>query len=92
MGCSSVTSRPGARAAPGYLAALSFGVGLLIGDAAGTAAHIDIGQVLAGSFSLTVFFTLFVVPSIYMLVARDHSKDRHASSDSSPPPPLGIST
>jgi hypothetical protein len=22
------------------------------------------------------FFTLFVIPSIYMLVARDHAKDR----------------
>jgi multidrug efflux pump len=29
-----------------------------------------------GGLFIGTFFTLFVVPSIYMLVARDHSKDR----------------
>jgi hypothetical protein len=32
------------------------------------------------------FFTLFVVPSIYMLVARDRAKDRQARADEVNPP------
>ena len=43
---------------------------------AGAAARNSIGVVLVGGLFIGTFFTLFVVPSIYMLVARDHSKDR----------------
>ena len=43
---------------------------------AGAAARNSIGLVLVGGLFVGTFFTLFVVPSIYMLVARDHSKDR----------------
>jgi len=32
--------------------------------------------VLVGGMAIGTFFTLFVIPSIYMLVARDHAKDR----------------
>jgi multidrug efflux pump len=32
--------------------------------------------VLVGGMFVGTLFTLFVVPSIYMLVARDHTKDR----------------
>ena len=53
---------------------------------AGAAARNSIGLVLVGGMAVGTFFTLFVVPSIYMLVARDHSKDRDASSDESHPP------
>jgi multidrug efflux pump len=53
---------------------------------AGAAARNSIGLVLVGGMAVGTLFTLFVVPSIYMLVARDHSKDRHASSDESLPP------
>jgi multidrug efflux pump len=31
--------------------------------------------VLVGGMAVGTLFTLFVIPSIYMLVARDHSKD-----------------
>jgi multidrug efflux pump len=31
--------------------------------------------VLVGGMAIGTFFTLFVIPSIYMLVARDHAKD-----------------
>jgi multidrug efflux pump len=32
--------------------------------------------VLVGGLFVGTFFTLFIVPSIYMLIARDHTKDR----------------
>jgi multidrug efflux pump len=41
----------------------------------GAAARNSIGLVLVGGMSVGTLFTLFVIPSIYMLVARDHSKD-----------------
>ena len=43
---------------------------------AGAAARNSIGLVLVGGMAIGTVFTLFVIPSIYMLVARDHSKDR----------------
>jgi len=43
---------------------------------AGAAARNSIGLVLVGGMAVGTFFTLFVIPSIYMLVARDHSSDR----------------
>ena len=45
---------------------------------AGAAARNSIGLVLVGGMFVGTLFTLFVVPSIYMLVARDHSRDREA--------------
>jgi multidrug efflux pump len=50
---------------------------------AGAAARNSIGLVLVGGMAVGTFFTLFVVPSIYMLVARDRAKDRQAESDES---------
>jgi multidrug efflux pump len=46
----------------------------------GAAARNSIGVVLVGGLFIGTLFTLFVVPSIYMLVARDHSKDRQGDS------------
>ena len=45
---------------------------------AGAQARNSIGLVLVGGMAIGTLFTLFVVPSIYMLVARDHSKDAEA--------------
>ncbi|MBI5559495.1 MAG: efflux RND transporter permease subunit [Deltaproteobacteria bacterium] len=42
---------------------------------AGAAARNSIGLVLVGGITVGTLFTLFIVPSIYMLVARDHAKD-----------------
>ena len=42
---------------------------------AGAAARNSIGLVLVGGMFIGTLFTLFVVPSIYMLIARDHGKD-----------------
>ncbi len=42
----------------------------------GAAARNSIGLVLVGGMFVGTLFTLFVVPSIYMLVAKDHGRDR----------------
>ena len=34
---------------------------------------------LVGGIAIGTAFTLFVIPSVYMLLARDHSKDRDAA-------------
>jgi len=47
---------------------------------AGAAARNSIGLVLVGGMFIGTLFTLFVVPSIYMLIARDHSKDREVDA------------
>jgi len=49
---------------------------LTLVSGAGAAARNSIGLVLVGGMTIGTIFTLFVVPSIYMLVARDHSRDR----------------
>jgi len=49
---------------------------LTLVSGAGAAARNSIGLVLVGGMAIGTLFTLFVVPSIYMLVAKDHSKDR----------------
>ncbi len=48
---------------------------LTLVSGAGAAARNSIGLVLVGGMAVGTFFTLFVIPSIYMLVARDHAKD-----------------
>jgi multidrug efflux pump len=42
----------------------------------GAAARNSIGRVLVGGMSIGTAFTLFVVPSLYVLLARDHSRER----------------
>jgi multidrug efflux pump len=48
---------------------------------AGAAARNSIGLVLVGGMSIGTLFTLFVVPSIYMLIAKDHTHDRVKAAD-----------
>ena len=45
---------------------------------AGAAARNSIGLVLVGGMFIGSLFTLFIIPSIYMLVARDHGRDRES--------------
>jgi len=45
---------------------------------AGAEARNSIGLVLVGGMAVGTFFTLFVIPSIYMLIARDH---KHEAAD-----------
>jgi multidrug efflux pump len=46
---------------------------------AGAAARNSIGLVLVGGMFIGTLFTLFVVPSIYMLIARDHGRERESA-------------
>jgi multidrug efflux pump len=48
---------------------------LVLVTGAGAAARNSIGLVLVGGMAIGTVFTLFVVPAIYMLVARDHRKE-----------------
>jgi len=41
--------------------------------------------VLVGGMAVGTLFTLFVVPSIYMLVARDHGQDRLSETNTDTP-------
>ncbi|HEX9778201.1 MAG TPA: efflux RND transporter permease subunit [Geopsychrobacteraceae bacterium] len=43
---------------------------------AGAAARNSIGLVLVGGMAIGSLFTLFIIPSLYMLIAKDHSADR----------------
>ena len=43
---------------------------------AGAAARNSIGLVLVGGMAIGTLFTLFIIPSIYMLVAKDHRQDQ----------------
>jgi multidrug efflux pump len=53
---------------------------------AGAEARNSIGLVLVGGMAVGTFFTLFVIPSIYMLVARDrHREQVQAATESSVP-------
>ncbi|HEY2514995.1 MAG TPA: efflux RND transporter permease subunit [Polyangiaceae bacterium] len=45
---------------------------------AGAVARNSIGIVLVGGMSIGTLFTLFVVPSVYVLFAKDHRKDNEA--------------
>jgi multidrug efflux pump len=47
---------------------------------AGAAARNSIGLVLVGGMTVGTFFTLFVIPSIYMLIARDQKNQVAAAS------------
>ena len=47
---------------------------LILVTGAGAEARNSIGLVLVGGMAIGTLFTLFVIPSIYMLIARDYSK------------------
>jgi multidrug efflux pump len=53
---------------------------LTLVSGAGAAARNSIGLVLVGGMAVGTFFTLFVIPCIYMLIARDHSRDRDGAA------------
>ncbi len=47
---------------------------LILVTGAGAAARNSIGLVLVGGMALGTLFTLFIIPSIYMLIAKDQSR------------------
>lgn len=54
---------------------------LTLVSGAGAEARNSIGLVLVGGMFIGTLFTLFVIPSIYMLIARDHGKDRETKTE-----------
>ena len=57
---------------------------------AGAVARNSIGIVLVGGMSIGTLFTLFVVPSVYVLIARDHRAERKSAAESEPEPALEV--
>ncbi|HEY0710771.1 MAG TPA: efflux RND transporter permease subunit, partial [Polyangia bacterium] len=49
---------------------------LTLVDGPGAAARNSIGIVLVGGMAIGTIFTLFVVPSVYVLIAKDHRQER----------------
>jgi len=54
---------------------------LIFATGAGAGARNSIGIVLVLGMAIGTIFTLFVLPSVYMLIAKDHSKDKLAAED-----------
>lgn len=50
---------------------------LIFADGAGAGARNAIGLVLVCGMAIGTMFTLYVLPSVYMLLAKDHSKTQH---------------
>lgn len=54
---------------------------LVLVSGAGAAARNSIGLVLVGGMAVGTVFTLFVIPSIYMLIARQHNREVAGASE-----------
>ncbi len=59
---------------------------LTLVSGAGAEARNSIGLVLVGGMTVGTFFTLFVIPCIYMLIARDHKNQAAAEPQAIPLP------
>jgi multidrug efflux pump len=66
---------------------------LTLVSGAGAAARNSIGLVLVGGMTIGTIFTLFIVPSLYMLIAKEHhehalseAEDEQPSEDAEPTP------
>jgi multidrug efflux pump len=57
---------------------------LTLVDGAGAAARNSIGLVLVGGMTIGTVFTLFIVPSLYVLIARDHKAAKTHSDNGQP--------
>ena len=70
-------------------AAMALGVlPLVIADGAGAVGRNHMGIVIFWGISIGTLFTLFVVPAMYMLLARDHHKEAaKRNADAAPPVP-----
>ncbi|KEA63384.1 RND multidrug efflux transporter [Marinobacterium lacunae] len=54
---------------------------LTLVDGPGAAARNSIGLVLVGGMTIGTIFTLFVVPSLYMLIARQHEQEPELNAE-----------
>jgi multidrug efflux pump len=57
---------------------------LVLVSGAGAAARNSIGLVLVGGMTIGTLFTLLVIPSVYMLIARQHSKEIRTEATHAP--------
>lgn len=57
---------------------------LILASGAGAASRFDIGLVVAAGLSVGTIFTLFVVPAMYVIVAKDRSTEGRQQEDSTP--------
>lgn len=53
---------------------------LIIAHGAGAVSRFNLGLVIASGLSIGTVFTLFVVPSMYMMLAADHSHEARSTS------------
>jgi multidrug efflux pump len=51
---------------------------------AGAKARNSIGLVLVGGMTIGTIFTLFIVPSLYVLIARTHNEGREDQAEAEP--------
>src|SRR6185503_15341684 len=71
-------------------AAMALGViPLLLSEGAGAVARFAMGLVIFSGISIGTLFTLFVVPTFYVLIARDFSKTREQTAGLHPHPVPG---
>jgi multidrug efflux pump len=63
---------------------------LTLVSGAGAAARNSIGLVLVGGMAIGTIFTLLILPSVYILLARDHSHDRGPAPVGAPRPDPAI--
>jgi len=62
-------------------AAMVFGVApLVLASGAGAESRFNMGLVIAAGLTIGTFFTLFVVPAVYMVLGADHHKQKEAKS------------
>jgi multidrug efflux pump len=54
---------------------------LVLVTGAGAIARNSIGLVLVAGMAIGTLFTLFIVPSLYMLIAKDHRSERRVEND-----------
>ena len=57
---------------------------LTLVSGAGAAARNSIGLVLVGGMTIGTIFTLFIVPSLYMLIAKEHHEKSLAEAETEP--------
>ena len=55
---------------------------LVLVTGAGAEARNSIGLVLVGGMAIGTLLTLFIIPSIYMLIARDYDGAKQAATES----------
>jgi multidrug efflux pump len=58
---------------------------LVTASGAGAVSRFDMGLVIATGLAIGTLFTLFVVPAVYLVIAADHSRARHAAVAASEP-------